>query len=83
MLSADETFVQGTMVQDSTQEHWCDADNLETLIRFQRAAQRQTIEPLSRNQLVSFWSNLHELTNPSSEETALTALELLRITPPR
>ena len=81
VLSADETFVQGALVQDSTQEHWCDADNLETLIRFQRAAQRQTIEPLSRNQLVSFWSNLHELTNPSSEETALTALELLRTYP--
>ena len=36
---------------------------------------------MSRKQLVSFWSNLHELTKASSEETALTALELLRTYP--
>ena len=78
LLSADETFVQGALVQGSTEEHWCDAENLETLIRFQRAARRQAIEPLSRSQLLGFWSHLHELAKPTSEHDALTVLELLR-----
>ena len=35
-----ETLVRGTLVADDKRIHLCDADNLETLIRFQRAAAR-------------------------------------------
>ena len=82
LLSADETFVQGALVQGSTEEHWCDAENLETLIRFQRAARRQAIEPLSRSQLLGFWSHLHELAKPTSDTMPLLHWNCCAAIPP-
>ena len=81
LFSADETFVTGELVQDSPEQYWCDAENLETLIRFQRAARRQAIEPLTRQQLMSYWSSLHQVCESASEEHALDTLELLRAYP--
>ena len=81
LFSADETFVQGELVQGSNERFWCDAENLESLIRFQRAARRQTIAPLTLQGLVGYWSNLHQLSAKPNEELALSALELLRTYP--
>ena len=44
-LTDGEDLVRGTLVDGSDAEYLCDADNLETLIRFQRAAARPVSNP--------------------------------------
>lgn len=41
-----EYLIRGALIKDNPQEHFCDVDNFETLLRFQRRANRPTIEPL-------------------------------------
>ena len=81
LFDADETFVQGELVQGNNANYWCDAENLETLIRFQRASRRQAIAPLAPDQLMHFWSTLHQLDGPAPDTSGLNALELLRTYP--
>jgi len=74
-LQDGETVVRGPLLAGSTAEHFCDAENLETLIRFQRAAARPTLEPRSAAELAPFlahWQGLGTARSPSE------ALERLR-----
>ena len=74
-------LVQGPLLADE-REQFCDTENLETLIRFQRAAARPTFEPRPIAQLAPFLANWHGLGTPHqpSANTAplLDAVDRLR-----
>ena len=53
-------LVQGQLLDDET-ERFCDAENLETLIRFQRVAARPAFEPRPTALLAPFLANWHGL----------------------
>ena len=54
-----EVIVQGPLVAGSSADYFCDAENLETLIRFQRAAARPQFEPRPATDLVPFLARWH------------------------
>ena len=74
-LLGSETLVQGPLLAGSTVEHFCDAENLETLIRFQRAAARPTLEPRSAVELAPFLAHWQGF---GTARSASDALERLR-----
>ena len=54
-LLADETqYVQGTLIRDDNTVYICDSDNLEILLRMQRAAGRVSFDTLSHKRLPGF-----------------------------
>ena len=72
------TLVQGPLLAepgDANEEHFCDAENLETLIRFQRAAARPDVAPRPVAELAPFLARWHGF---GREEAPLDALERLR-----
>ena len=54
-----EVLVQGPLVAGSGSDYFCDAENLDTLIRFQRAAKRPTFEPRSAADMAPFLACWH------------------------
>ena len=54
-----EVVVQGPLVAGSSADYFCDAENLETLIRFQRAAARPQFEPRPATDLTPFLARWH------------------------
>ena len=73
-LTDGEDLVRGALVHGSDAEYVCDADNLETLIRFQRAAARPGIEPRPIADLAPFlaqWQGFGgEVTNDNLLDTS-------------
>lgn len=78
VLSQDETFITGTLLQDDESTYWCDADNFETLMRFQRAQRRSQFVAKDISALPGFWSALNHLGSHAGEHTTLFAMESLR-----
>ena len=80
LLSEDETFVQGRLSDavpaDAVQ--WCDADNLEILLRMQRAQQRPNLNPQPATRLPAFLARLHQMGAAKGGASILFALESLR-----
>ena len=54
-----EIVVQGPLVAGSSADYFCDAENLETLIRFQRAAARPQFEPRPAADVAPFLARWH------------------------
>ena len=54
-----ESLSFGRMVAGAKTAHYCDAENLETLIRFQRAASRPRMEPRPATDLAPFLARWH------------------------
>ena len=69
------TLVQGRLVAGSEAEHYCDAENLEALIRFQRAAARPRLEPRSASDLAPFLARWHGV---GTDQGVLHAADRLR-----
>jgi len=82
LLLADETFICGKLVAEDDEEYWCDAENFEILMRFQRASRRAGVDPKPADQLPVFWAALQRLGQFSSQaaddSARLFALETLR-----
>jgi ATP-dependent Lhr-like helicase len=78
LLLEDEAFICGTLVQDDEGTYWCDAENFETLMRFQRAQRRSQFTAKDIKTLPTFWAALHRLAGPDGEEALLYAMENLR-----
>lgn len=82
LLIADETFICGTLVAEDDDEYWCDAENFEILMRFQRASRRALVDPKPAHQLPLFWAALQRLgqfaSQPGDDSVRLFALETLR-----
>ncbi len=77
-LVDSETLVEGPLVYGSEANHFCDAENLETLIRFQRAARRATVEPQPVRRLPGFVAAWQRVGAPASESRILDVAEQLR-----
>ena len=73
-----ETLVQGALVADEEQVYLCDTENLETLIRFQRAAARPAFEARPATDLTPFLATWHAFGSAQSGERLLDAADRLR-----
>ena len=58
-LVENNTLVAAPLVAGVQAEHYCDAENLETLIRFQRAAGRSRLAPRALGDLAPFLAQWH------------------------
>ena len=70
-------FVKGRLVEASEAIHYCDAENLQTLLRFQRAANRADFTAKPLRALPGFWSAWQGFERPWSDSGALVAIEQL------
>ena len=77
-LTDGEDLVRGTLVDGSDVEYLCDADNLETLIRFQRAASRPGFEPRPITDLAPFLADWQGFGGEDAEERLLDLSDRLR-----
>ena len=77
-LVAGESVVRGRLLAGSSAMQYCDAENLETLIRFQRAAARPAFVARPVTDLVPFLAAWHEFGAPFSTERVLDAVDRLR-----
>ncbi len=73
-LSSAEYLISGQLIKDDAQERFCDVDNFEILLRFQRRANRPTIEPLP----ITRWPGWQAHWHNAGAATADFALEQLR-----
>ncbi|MDE0193295.1 MAG: hypothetical protein OXQ90_18225, partial [Gammaproteobacteria bacterium] len=77
-LTDGEDLVRGALVDGSNAEYVCDADNLETLIRFQRAAARPGIEPHPIADLAPFLAEWQGFGGEVTNEGILDSSDRLR-----
>ena len=73
-----ESLVRGPLVADDERIHLCDADNLETLIRFQRAARRPAFEARPATDFAPFLGRWHGFGGTRSAERIGDAVDRLR-----
>ena len=69
----DDYLVQGKLVSDETAHQYCDVENFEILLRFQRRANRPALQPLAVSRWpgwVAHWQNA----GAASPEDALVSL---------
>lgn len=78
LLSVDESFIHGLLIDGSPDEQWCDAENFETLMRMQRAQRRSSFAPKTLSTLCCYWAKLHRLGTEPNDDSILFALETLR-----
>ena len=78
LLYADDTLICGTLLKDDDTHYWCDAENFDILLRFQRASRRTHFEPQPVQDLPLFWAGLANLHAPDNQQNVLQALENLR-----
>ena len=78
LLHVDEQFIHGQLIAGVDDFLWCDAENFEMLMRFQRASRRANIEPKPIEALPLFWASLHRLHGAADEPAMIYALENLR-----
>ncbi len=74
-----EALVDGVRIAEVAEDCWCDADNLDTILRFQRARARVPVEPLSSRALPAFWAGLQHMGKTRSANATIVAdiVELL------
>ncbi len=77
-LTDGERLVRGNLVAGSEDDYVCDADNLETLIRFQRAAARPGVEPRPVADLAPFLAEWQGFGGEATSEGILDAGDRLR-----
>ena len=77
LIDADD-FVDGPLLAHDETRRLCDAENLETLIRFQRAANRPHFEPRPVASLPGFLAAWHRVGAEASENHLLDAADRLR-----
>ena len=68
-------LVAGVLVADDASRHYCDAENLQTLVRFQRAAARPRLAPRPVADLAPFLARWHGF---GDDQTPAAALDRLR-----
>ena len=73
-----DDFVEGPLLANDEAQRLCDAENLEILIRFQRAANRPHFEPRPAASLPAFLADWHRLGREATENHLLDAADRLR-----
>ena len=77
LLEDTGELVSGVLVEGSEAVHYCDPDNLQTLLRFQRAASRADFTARPLLTLPGFWAAWQGIERPWSDAGALAAIERL------
>ena len=77
LLEGSGELVSGALVEGSEAVHYCDPENMQTLLRFQRAASRADFTARPLRELPGFWAAWHGFEHPWSDAGALTAIERL------
>ncbi len=77
-LLNDERYVSGALLEGDTGTTYCDLENFEILMRWQRSARRPTFEPLPVKQLPAILANWHQFNVSASEQSVLDTVEKLR-----
>jgi len=77
-LLEDERFINGNLLEGDTSTTYCDIDNFEILLRWQRSARRPSFEPLTAKQLPGVLANWHQFNAAASEQSVLETVERLR-----
>ena len=75
-LAGRGAFVSGPLVEGSQELHFCDADNLEALLRFQRAANRSAVAAKPMRELPGFFAARQGFGQPWSAAAALAVERL-------
>ena len=78
LLANDKAFVAGQLVLDDSETYYCDIENFEILLRFQRARSRPSIEARSVNRLPAFFATWQRFGQTLSTESINEALLMLR-----
>ena len=76
-LAGRGAFVSGPLVEGSDEMHFCDADNLEALLRFQRAANRSAVTAKPMRELPGFLASWQGFGQPWSAAAAALAVDRL------
>lgn len=74
----DTDLVSGYLLENDERFLYCDADNLEVMLRWQRAARRPVFEALHFKQLPSVLTQWQQFNQPCNEQTLLDTIEQLR-----
>jgi ATP-dependent Lhr-like helicase len=77
VLVDENSLVSGPLVCDDESLYYCDTENLESLLRFQRAARRPSLEALPARALPNFlarWQGFGESAGSAEIESALDRL---------
>ncbi len=77
-LVDEEQLIVGELIDGDPRVHFCDADNVEILLRMQRAAARSTLEPRPIESLPGFLAEWHALRGPATSTAVFESLERLR-----
>jgi ATP-dependent Lhr-like helicase len=82
-LLGEQTIIAGPLIKGSTDIHFCDAQNFETLLRFVRRAARVQFEPLPLSELTPFlyrWQRRYVSTGnqPDTEQDLANTLDILQ-----
>ena len=77
LLEGSGELVSGPLVEGREAVHYCDPENLQTLLRFQRAAGRADFTALPPRTLPGFWAAWQGIERPWSDAGALTVIEQL------
>ena len=77
-LGAADAMVDGALIADDDAHRHCDAENLETLLRFQRAARRPALAPRPARLLPAFLAAWQRVGVAASPNALLDAAERLR-----
>jgi ATP-dependent Lhr-like helicase len=77
-LVDDDVLVGGALLASDDTFYFCDADNLEILLRMQRAAARFELEPRAIEALPGHLAAWHQLGSPATDAAVLDSLERLR-----
>ncbi len=73
-----ETYVKGTLLEGISDTLYCDTNNFETLLRWQRAANRPVFQALPSHRLSPVLANWHRFNSDSCEQSIVEAMEKLR-----
>lgn len=77
-LVDDGALVMGPLMLEDEPIYYCDADNVEILLRMQRAAARVVLDPKPCTALPGFLGGWHGLAGPASSGAVFESLERLR-----
>jgi ATP-dependent Lhr-like helicase len=76
-LFAEDSWITGLLIEGSTERYYCDAENYEILLRFQRAALRPEVVARAASQLpvmLARWQGFHEAPTEDNLVESLIAL---------
>lgn len=71
-------YIQGELLEDSATVYYCDAENFDILLRWQRASRRPDFETLPLTRLPAVLANWHGFNRPCTEQSLIDTIERLR-----